>query len=151
GPRSPAIVRAVHAARSLVFHQRVDDVWMALRDLDADAAESPRRQALGQLLPRIAAVERSVQAAARTAAHESPAAPTPLVPGRERRAPFLIDGAARDAGIVVAPETSLPRFPAVARAIQAALLVRSPEMPHGRDVDDVGVLRVDDDAADVLR
>src|SRR5205807_6734310 len=44
-----------------------------------------------------------------------------------------------------------PGLAAVGRLVQAALLVRAPDVAEGGDIDDVGVGGVDDDAADVLR
>ena len=44
----------------------------------------------------------------------------------------------------------LPRLAAVDRLVEAAFRVRSPEVAHRRDVGDVRVLGVNDDAADVV-
>ena len=44
-----------------------------------------------------------------------------------------------------------PGLAAVGRLVEAALRVRTEQMAHRRDVDDVRILRVHDDAADALR
>ena len=54
-----------------------------------------------------------------------------------------------DAGLVVEDTDALPGLAAVGGLEQAALLVRAVEPAEGADVDDVGILRVDDDLADL--
>src|SRR5262249_21968385 len=56
-----------------------------------------------------------------------------------------------EAGILVDELHLRPGLAAVGGLVDAALLVRRPEVAQRRDVHDVGVLRVDDDAADVAR
>src|SRR5205085_6095727 len=58
-----------------------------------------------------------------------------------------VDGA----GPRAAKEDFLPGTSAIAGAIEPALLVRSPRVPQRRDVDQVGVVRVDADLGDVPR
>ena len=55
-----------------------------------------------------------------------------------------------EAGVVVDELGVRPGLAAVGRLVEPALRVRSEQMPDRRDVDDVRVLRVDDDAADAL-
>ena len=84
--------------------------------------------------------------------------PPPLKPhGCRRRwyeaakSTFGFDGSIDDvgeAGVVVDELGVRPGLAAVGRLVEAALRVRSEQVPDRRDVDDVRVLRVDDDARD---
>ena len=55
------------------------------------------------------------------------------------------------AGVLVAKEDALPGLAAIARAIDAALLVRAMRVTERGDVDEIGILRVDAHLADVAR
>ena len=95
---------------------------------------------------------RLVDAGVRSAAVESPAGAAALIRGREehlriRRVHDQVHGT----GVLVDGEDVLPRDAAVGGLEDAALLVGAPQPAERGDVDDVGILRVDDDPADVLR
>src|SRR5207244_3037124 len=56
-----------------------------------------------------------------------------------------------DAGLVVDGQYLAPRLAAIAGLVQAALLVRSPQAAERADINDVGILRMNGDAADLER
>ncbi len=152
-PALAAVVRAVDLAahdraavrpRRLVVHERVDDLRIARRHVQARAAHRARRQPARDLLPRPPRVRRLVEAAARPA-HELPR------PGVERLRVRRVHRHVDHARVVVDGEHVLPRPAAVGRLEHPALGVGRPEVPDGAHVDHFGVLRVDDDLPDVLR
>src|SRR5206468_7787739 len=55
------------------------------------------------------------------------------------------------AGVATHVEDAVPRLAAVARAEHAALLVWPERVAHRRDVDEIGIVRMDADARDVAR
>src|SRR4029450_8753404 len=55
------------------------------------------------------------------------------------------------ADVLVFVEHLLPARAAVAGAVDTAIRMRTVDMPERGDVDDAGVARVDDDAADLAR
>ena len=69
-------------------------------------------------------------------------------PGVEDLGVRGIDGQVAGPGLGIDVEDLLPGLAAVERPVDAAVLVRAPEVALGGDVDDVGIDRVDDDAAD---
>ena len=106
----------------------------------------------GQVRPRHAAVLGAVQAAAWPAAREIPrlAAHFPqrsIDGGRVGRIERHIDRA----GVVVLVEDLLPRFSAIAGAKDPALAVGTEGVADGCDKDDVGILRIDDQRANLPR
>ncbi len=119
---------------------------------DADLAEDARRQAglARQFRPGIAAIGRLPDAGVLAAADQ-------LV----RVALRLPDGGVEDARIirvhrdvvrtrpVALAQHEVPRLAAILRAIDTALRVRPPGVAEGRDIDDVRVLRMDADFADM--
>ena len=105
-----------------------------------------------QLRPGLPAVGRLVDAAAGAGLEQLPRPPLHLVHRRVERVGLApVDDEVDRAGLVVDVEHLLPGLAAVDRLEDAALLVGRPQVAHGRDVDDVGVRRVDDDPRDVLR
>ena len=114
---------------------------------------TPRGQtAARELPPRLAAVARLVDAAARPAADEAARRPAPLIRRREQDVRVRrIDDEIGGAGVVVDEQRLRPRLAAVGRHEDAALRVRPEQMSDRRDPDHVRVLRMDDDARDRLR
>src|SRR5262245_48197974 len=90
--------------------------------------------------------------AAGPAAIEPPRASLPLIGCGEKclRILRVHDDIGR-ARVVVDKQYFLPRLAAVDGFKNAALGVRTPEMSYCRDIDNVRVRRMDDDAADVAR
>ena len=104
------------------------------------------------LLPRVAAVGGLPQTAAAAAGVHAPRRALELPHRREEDARIgRIDREVDRAGGVVEEEHLLPRLAAVGRAEDAALRVRSEGVAHRGDEHAVGVARVDDDVADLLR
>src|SRR5919201_2063074 len=103
-----------------------------------------------QLRPGVAAVGRFVEAAAGPAAAEAVGRALRLPEGGVEDAGVVrVHGEVDGAGPLAAKEDLLPGGAAVARAIEPALLVRSPGVAQRRDVDQVGVVRVDADLGNV--
>ena len=132
---------------------RVDDVGIRTRDVERDAAVGARRQPVaGQLVPRLAGVSALPDRAAGTAAVEAAAGAAPLVARRvDDAGVHRIEDDVGEAGVVVDELDVVPGLAAVGRLVDAAFRVRAEEMAERRDVDRVGVLRIDDDARDRLR
>ena len=112
----------------------------------------PGGQAAAEARPLPAAVGRLPDAAARAADVEVPRLARQFVRDRVEHVRVLaahheID----DARLVVDEERLLPRLAAVLGHEQAALGVGREEVAHRGDVDDVRVLRMDEDARDVVR
>src|SRR5439155_11943894 len=102
------------------------------------------------LLPRAAAVARPVQAASRAAAGEAPRRPVRLPERREQDVRVAgIHGQVDRPGLVVLEEDLLPALAAVPGTEDAALRARTVRVAQGRDVDEVRVLRVDDESGDL--
>ena len=135
------------------FDLCVEDVRVRLADVERDAAERAVRQAVARLLlPRLAAVDRLVEAAARAAADESPrGAPALYIAAQRFMRIRRVDDDLCRARVLVDVERLRPRLAAVGRHEDAALRIRSVEVPTDRRSRRVRVLRVHDDAAERLR
>ena len=135
-----------------LFDRRVDDARIGAADRDADPSLVARRQAVGQLRPRVAGIDRLVETAAGAAAVEAPRAAPALIGGRVHHLRIgRIDRDVGDAGVVVDEEHVAPRLAAVDRLEEAALAVRAPQVPERRDEDDLRVGGMKRDAGDVPR
>ena len=151
-------VAAAAAAKALAgdagvrLDERVDQVAVPAVDVEPDPSLVAFRQALGQLGPRVAAVRRAMDSAARTPAIESPGPPPALVRGREESARVArIHHQFGRAGVVVDEEHALPCLAAVGGAVHAPLGVRTPETSDRRHVRHVGIARMDLDPRDMVR
>src|SRR5262249_59956753 len=128
----------------------VGDARLLAIPVEADAPQAARRQPLGDLLERLAAVGGAVQAAAgapllgRVADVVDVALP---LPGgdQQRLGVGRVHPQVDDAGLVIDVEDALPRLAAVGRLVQAALLAGAVQPAQGADVDDVRAGRVDED------
>src|SRR5438874_10036570 len=116
-----------------------------------DAPEYARGQAVArQVGPARAAVGRAVQAAPRTAAREVPWQPSCLPErGIDDARVVRIEADIDRAGLLVLVEDLAPGLAAVGAAEHAALGVGAEGMAEGRDQNDIGILRVDDQGADL--
>ncbi len=84
-PAVAAIGRAVHtAAAAASFDGSEDNVRVAAIDVETDTAHVTLRQAFGKSLPRVTAVHRPVDAAARTSAIKATCRAAPLVSRSEQ-------------------------------------------------------------------
>ena len=149
-PRLAPVVRAEEPAL-LGLDERVDALRERRRHRDAHLAPDALGEPLARdLLPRVAAVARDVERGAGAAAHQLPGpAPRLPQPGEHDARVLRVERDVGGAGVRVRVEDLLPRLPAVARAIDAALGVGAEGLAeHGR-VGDVGVCRVDDHRADL--
>src|SRR4029078_4728738 len=133
------------------FDYRVDDIGIALRDVEPDAAEITGRHSLCDARPGVAAVGRSPQTAPGPAAREAELASAALIRRCDERSPVGRDDDVRRSPVAVYPEHLLPRRASVLGAIEAAFVVRAKQMADGGDEHDVGVVRIDDNATDRLR
>ncbi len=132
--------------------QRVHARRLGFRiDAERDTADVARRQALGELRPRPAAVRRLEESAFRSAADHL-ADGAPALPHRrvEHVGVVRIDHDLVGARVRAHGQHGLPRPAAVRRLVDAAVAAGGPQRSLHRDVDDVGVARIDLDVADVL-
>ena len=166
-PRVAAVLGAVDAGAAFgvgggrvvavaLLDADVDDARVAAVDGDAHAAdhvlgEAARDAGTGQPLPGVAAVHAAVERAAGAAAVEAPGTALPLICGGVDDVRALgVERHVDDAGVLVDLQDGLPGRAAVGAAVEAALLVRAPEVAHRGDVHEVGVVRVQRDAPDML-
>src|SRR4030095_6139620 len=154
GPAHAEIVGAVEPGLvAFGFDQRPDAARPRRRDRHADLAQHARGQGgLGRnLLPGVAAVRAAEQAAARTAAGNVPEVALGLPHRGEQQARVVrIHGEVDRARDVAAVEDPFPGRAAILRAVDTALAVWSENIAQYRDIDEVGILRMDADAADAL-
>jgi hypothetical protein len=135
------------------FDLRVHHAGIRPRDVERDAPVGARRQAgAADLRPRPAAVDGLPQCAAGTAAVEAAAAPAPLVARRVQDVGVRrIDRDVGEPGVLVDEFDLVPGLAAVGGLEDAALRVRAEQMAGRRDIDRVGLLRINYDARDRLR
>ncbi len=151
-PGGAAVVGAVDAALRLRLEDRPDPVGISRGDGHADLAHHTLGQAPAQLRPRVAAVGRLVDAALPASGEDRPRLPLPAPhPGVQLPWVPRVHGERGRAGRVVDREHVLPRRAAILRAEDPALRVLPEGVPQRRDVDQVRVPRVHDDAADLPR
>ncbi len=154
GPARAEVVGAVEAGLvALGFDQRPDAAGAGGRNGDADLAQQALRQAwiARNLLPAIAAVGAAEQPAARTAARYVPEV-APRLPHRGEQDARIgaVHGEIDRARHVATAQDLLPALAAVPGAIDAALRIGTEYVAQGRDIDEIGVLRMDADAANEL-
>ncbi len=152
-PRFAGVIGAVQAAFVAGrFDHRVDDAWIAARDVDIDLADQFAGQAGADLFPGLAAVNRLEDAAFRrgAAADDVPALAEAFVHGRVKDVRVLpIDFDVAAARFVVDEQRLLPRLAAIGRLEDAALVVRTKRRSQRREPHRIGVHRVHLDAADL--
>src|SRR6185503_13013068 len=121
-------------------------------DGQADASLVSRWNAIVQLLPRRAGIDRLVDRAARPAAVEAVGLAQELIGrGVEHVRVARIDHDVGRAGERVDVEHFGPGASRIARLEDAALGITGPEVAGGRDVRDVRVRRIEDDASNRAR
>ncbi len=152
-PALAAVGRAEEAALALGrLDHGVDPVGSRRSHRQADAAELDLGQTRGDLAPAPAAVGGLVDRRLRAAVDQGPDVAPALVGGGVDGVGIVrVEGDVRHAGVVRDREHLRPVGAAVGRLVEAAIAARAPERPLGGDPDDVGVARVDQDPADVLR
>src|SRR5262249_32402607 len=102
------------------------------------------------LLDRVVGVVAILQGRLTAVAVEPVAAPLPG--GDEQRLGVVgVHAPLEDARLVVHAQDLLPRLAAVRRLVEAAILIVAVQPAQGADIDDVGVLGVDEDLADLER
>ena len=151
--RAVIVDAGASAATRADFEGRVDRRRLRARDVDADAADHrvAGKAVAGQFRPALAAVGGLPQAAARAAAVEAPRRATALIRRRDKYVRIRrVHHDVGEAGFVVDELGVRPGLAAVAGLVEAALGVRSEQMPDRRDVGDVRILRVHDDPSDAL-
>ncbi len=151
------LAAVVHRAVGLVgLHDGVDDARVLAVDRDAAAAERAVGQPRGHFLPCLAAVRGLAETGVRPPLRFRAAAGERVAPHRVGRGVqgFRIGGVHRqvdETGVLVDELDTGPRLAAIISLEQAALLVRTPHVSESGDVNDLRILRVHDDTADVAR
>ncbi len=152
-PRRPGVVGAVDAASRRV-DDRVDTIRHRRRDRDTDPSRFVGQPVAAKLRPRVAAVRRLVEPGAGSVRRRIDA-PRRAARLPQRRVDDLgVAGLEREIHrtcVLVLAEDLLPRVAAVLRAIHAAFGVRSVRMAERGDKQQIGIVRIDDDARDLLR
>ena len=149
-PGEPLVLGTEDAALP-VLDDRIDDPRVPPIDVQADASGVSLGQAAAQLRPGVPAVGGAVDSAPRAAAREPVGAPPPLVERRIEGVRALgIHGELDRPGVLVPGEHPVPGLASVAGAIDAAFLVRAPEVAERRDVHRPRVRRMHEDPADVV-
>jgi hypothetical protein len=151
-PGQASVIRTIRAAFFLVLDSRVQNIGIGAIDIEADAAQRTGGHAAGQLRPGAAGIARFVDAAARSAAVESPGGAPALVGGGIEH--LVVAGILHElggAGVFIDKEHVRPRQAAVGRFEHAAFLARPPQTTQRRDVHDVVIHGIDDDSRDVSR
>src|SRR5581483_4913994 len=132
------------------LEKRIDALRIARGDREADAAYGRCGQSFAQPLPGLAAIGRAPDSRAGTAVIERPRPPAGLPGGREEH--LAVAGLHRDvdrAGVIVNVERLTPALAAVERHEHSAIGVRPPCVPQCCNDHVIGVVRIDDDAADL--
>ena len=146
--------RAVERGQAVAgLDERVHAIRIAARDLHRDFSDRRVRQAVArQSLPRRAAVGRFEEAAARAAARSSPRVDLDL-PHAGKQNPRIahVDRDVGAARVLVDEERALPRLAAIGGAVHAAIGLRAVRVAEGAGEHDVGIARIDRDAADASR
>ena len=159
-PGIAAVVRAIEA-RAHVLDQGVPAVGIAGGDGDRHLADGmplpagePPAAAIAGLLtrnpfPGVASVTRAVEPAARPAAPQAAGVDPELPhPGEEKLGMAEVHGEVGASGVLVHVEDELPVGASVPRPIDTALRLRRVGMAEGAGVDEVRILRVDQDPGD---
>ena len=152
-PARANVRRAEHAALFICcLHHRIDHVRVFRADRQPDPTQFLGRQARRDLGPRRASVGRAMNRAFRTATHLPPHAPLPhLRRGEQDLRVARVHLHVVDADPFAAAKDARPRHATVSGLVQATLAPAVPCRTLRRDIGHVAVLRVDDDAPDVLR
>ena len=150
-----AAVRGAEGPARLVggrgLDERVEGVGLGGGDREPDAAHLLLGEAARHLLPRLPAVRRLVDARPGAAVDEGEDVAPALVGSGHQG--VRVAGVHDDVGharVLVDGQHGIPGLPAVRRLVEAAVAAGAPERALRGDVDDVRVLRVDEDLADVL-
>ena len=145
GAKGPALVEGG-------VEDTVDHIGFDGRETQAHPPLVHRGQPGGDLTPGLAPVGGLVEPGLGTAVDERPGVPPALV-GRRQDGVGVggVEPDLGDPGVVGDVEDPLPGGAAVDRAIEAAIAAGAPQRTLRRHPDNVGVARVDDDVADVLR
>ena len=157
GCRRCALVRRRGAASATrdrgPFDCDIRDVGVAPIHINRNATKrAAGKSAVADARPRIAAIGRLPQSAARSTAIHAAGGATPLIHRREedvgitRRLREVIR-----AGVFVAREDELPRRAAIGGLIEPPFSARTEERAGRRNDDDIVIARIDENAIDVLR
>ena len=103
-----------------------------------------------QLLPGRSAIGRTIKSAARTTAREIPRLTAHLVERGEQRVRIVrIENNIDRAGVFVLAQDLGPRLAAIGRAENSAIGIRPIGVPDGSHENDVRIIRMDDERADM--
>ena len=147
-----ALVFGPKYAAFLVLDGRIHDVGVAAGDVEADSPHGTFGKAVAQLPPGASAIDALVDPAVGTAAVEAPRTASTLIGrGIEHLGIGRVHRQINRAGVFIQAKHVLPVLSAVDRHEHAAFRVRTPKVSERGRVYDIGVLRIDDDSADVVR
>ena len=152
-PGGAAVVGAEERA-VLGLDHGVDTPAVGRRDDDADAPQDPAREprVSRDVSPGLAAVGRLPQRRLRPSARHAPRRALRLPDGRVERARVVrVHREVDRAGAGTLEQHVVPPGAAIAGPEDAALGIRTPRVSERGDVDQIGVVRVHADAADVAR
>ncbi len=149
-PEALSAVVGAEEAPLLGLDQGPDAARARPRNGHPDSSLDPLREPLGDRLPRVASVAGPVEAGVLAAAFHGPG-PSHRLPDRgvENARVGRVDGQVHRARLVADEEHLLPGLAAVLRAEDPALRVRTEGVAQRRDVDEVGVARVNTDSGDL--
>ena len=147
-----ALVFGAKYAAFLVLDGRIHDVGVAAEDVEADSPHRTLGKAVAQLPPGAPTVDGLVDPAMGTPAVEAPRTASALIGrGIQHLGIGRVHRQIDRAGVLIQAEHVLPVPSAVDRHEHSTLRVCTPQVSERGYVDDIGILRVDDDAADVVR
>jgi hypothetical protein len=150
-PAGAAVVRDPEPAFPGV-HDRVDTPGVARRHRDPDSSETLGREPAGDPAPGVAPVGRPIEAAAGSVRRwiDVPGRTARLPEGCEKNRGVLgVERQIDRARVLVPKENPLPGPAAVPGSIHPSLRIGAVRVAEGRDVDQVGVAGVNQDAADL--
>ena len=145
--------RGVLTAQRVRLDERVDHVGIASRHRESDTSLSRLRESAAlHLAPRLTAVGRRPERRARPAALQEVRTADALVARRPEHVRIRrMDHDVDETGALVDELDEPPVLAAVGRLVQTALPVRPPCVPERGNPRRIRIVRVDDDAPDLLR
>src|SRR5262249_53859923 len=133
------------------IHDGINRVRVARREGQPDAAEVSGRQAACDFLPRLPAVRTAMNRGAWATVDDGPyVSPALITRGNEHVGVARIEDDIGNAGISVDGENAFPCPAPVGRLVKTALTAATPERTLCRDVNRLGITRIEHDAADVF-
>src|SRR5262249_6339132 len=135
------------------FDLRINDIRVRSGNVQTDAAEYSLRKTISlNPCPGLSGIRGFPNSRSRTAAVEAPRRSATLIRSSvQGLAVGLIDNEVGEARVFVDKLNVRPCLTTVARLINAPFFVRSEQVAYHRDVNDVRVFRINNDARNALR